>query len=84
MKIKISASEARKNLGKFLDIVSLRSEEIIIERAGKPVAKLVPCGNAPVSKTRRGDFRETQGSGKEIWKSIDADSYIIKEREEWD
>ncbi len=84
MTAKISAVEARKNLGKFLNIVNLRSEEIIIERAGKPIAKLVPCQGTRVSKNSPGDFRRTRGLGKELWKKIDADSYIKKEREEWD
>ena len=84
MTTKISAVEARKNLGKFLNIVNLRNEEIIIERAGKPMAKLIPCKSSPASKNIPGDFRKTRGLGKELWKKIDVDSYIKEEREEWD
>ena len=84
MATKISAVEARKNLGKFLNIVNLRSEEFIIERSGKPMAKLIPCQRSAASKKIQGDFRKTRGLGKELWKKIDVDSYIKKEREEWD
>ncbi len=84
MATRISAVEARKNLGKILNIVNLRNEEIIIERAGKPMAKLVPCNSLTTSTKIQGDFRETRGLGKDLWKNIDVDSYIKREREQWD
>ena len=38
----VSAVEARQKLGEILNRVSLRGEEIIIERAGKKIARLSP------------------------------------------
>lgn len=42
MKRTISAGEARKRLGELLESVYYRGDEIIIERAGKPMAVVVP------------------------------------------
>jgi prevent-host-death family protein len=42
MKRTISAVEARQNLGDVLSGVHYRNDEVVIERAGKPVAVLVP------------------------------------------
>ncbi len=42
MKRTISAIEARRNLGELLEGVFYRGDEIIVERAGKPMAMLVP------------------------------------------
>lgn len=40
MSITVSAVKARQNLGELLNIVSLRHEDVIIERAGKKIARL--------------------------------------------
>jgi prevent-host-death family protein len=37
----VSAMKARQNLGQIMNEVSLRGDDVIIERAGKPVAVLV-------------------------------------------
>ncbi len=84
MPTKISAVEARKNLGKFLNIVQLRNEEIIIERAGSPIAKLTPCKKAGYADSGKGDFRRMRGTGKKLWENADIDRYIRKERSQWD
>ncbi|MBN1444813.1 MAG: type II toxin-antitoxin system prevent-host-death family antitoxin [Candidatus Omnitrophica bacterium] len=84
MTTKVSAVEARKNLGKFLNIVQLRNEEIIIERAGRPIAKLTPFKKMNNSGSEKGDFRRTRGLGKELWEKIDVEDYIKKERAKWD
>ncbi len=36
----ISAVEARANFGRLLNIVSLTHTDVVIERAGKPIARL--------------------------------------------
>ena len=41
----VSAVEARQKLGEILNRVALRQEEIIIERAGKKIARLLPIEN---------------------------------------
>jgi prevent-host-death family protein len=40
MKKSVSAVEARQKLGEILNRVALKGEEIIIERAGKRIARL--------------------------------------------
>jgi prevent-host-death family protein len=39
---KINAMEARRAFGSILEVVFYRGEQFIIERAGKPMAALVP------------------------------------------
>jgi prevent-host-death family protein len=51
----VSAMEMRQNFGALLNEVSILGEEIIIERAGKPIARLVPIGDTEESKL---DFRD--------------------------
>jgi antitoxin (DNA-binding transcriptional repressor) of toxin-antitoxin stability system len=82
---RVSAVEARKNLGKLLNIVSLRGEELIIERAGKPIARLGPVGDC-ASEGRSGKLtlREGRGLGKEHWRTRDVDAYIRDERSSWE
>ncbi len=81
---KVSALEARRNLGRLLNIVLLKKEDIIIERAGKPVAKLTSCDSESNQPTGKLDFRKMKGVGKDLWKKINAEEYISKERDLWD
>ena len=80
----ISAVEARQKLGELLNRVNLLNEEIIIERAGKKIARLSPSKKMTGRSRGKLDFRNAAGLGKEIWEKIDVESYIQKEREEWD
>ena len=41
---KISAIKARQNLGQIMNEVSLKEDEYIIERAGKPLVAIIPVG----------------------------------------
>lgn len=43
MKRKLSAVEARKRLGEVLEGVFYRGDEVVIERAGKPMAVVIPA-----------------------------------------
>jgi prevent-host-death family protein len=43
MKRKLSAVEARKRLGEILEGVFYRGDEVVIERAGKPMAVVIPA-----------------------------------------
>lgn len=56
--------EARQNFGNLLNQVSLQKEEIIIERAGKSLAKIV---NVDFSKTGKLDFRDIGKLPNHIW-----------------
>jgi prevent-host-death family protein len=43
VKRKVSAVEARKRLGELLEGVYYRGDEVVIERAGKPMAVVIPA-----------------------------------------
>jgi prevent-host-death family protein len=43
LKRKLSAVEARKRLGEILEGVYYRGDEVVIERAGKPMAVVIPA-----------------------------------------
>jgi prevent-host-death family protein len=43
MKRTVSAMEARKRLGELLEGVFYRNDEVVIERAGKPMAVVIPA-----------------------------------------
>jgi len=83
MSQRVSAVEARQKLGELLNRVALRREEIIIERAGKEIARLSPIENEVPRSRGKLDFRKAAGLGKEIWKDIDVDAYLRRERDEW-
>lgn len=42
MKRRVNALEARRRLGELLEGVYYRGDEVIIERAGKPMAVVIP------------------------------------------
>ena len=49
--MQVNVFEAKTDFSKLIRLVELRREEsITIARNGKPVAKIVPFENAPVSK----------------------------------
>jgi len=79
----VSAVEARQKLGEILNRVALRQEEIIIERAGKKIARLSPIEKKVSHPSGKLDFRKAAGLGKEIWQEIDVDAYLRLEREQW-
>ena len=80
----ISAVEARQKLGELLNRVALRQEEIVIERAGKPLARISPVTKDIPQAPGRMDFRKAAGLGAEIWREVDAAAYVRQERDEWD
>jgi hypothetical protein len=49
MSITVSAVKARQNLGELLNIVSIKHEDVIIERAGKKIARLTCVEEKPGS-----------------------------------
>ncbi len=79
----VSAVEARQKLGELLNKVDLMHKEIIIERAGKKIARLSPIGHKISRPTGKLDFRKAAGLGKEIWQGIDVDNYLQEERDQW-
>lgn len=53
MKRTISAVEARKRLGEILESVYYRGDEVIIERAGKPMAVVISSSRHEVLERQR-------------------------------
>ena len=80
----ISAVEARQKLGELLNRVVLRQEEIVIERAGKPLARISPIAKDRLPAHGKMDFRKAAGLGAEVWRDVDAGAYVRQERAEWD
>lgn len=60
----VSAMEVRQNFGNLLNQVSIKDEEIIIERAGKPLARLVSVATPSAGKL---DFRDISKLPNQIW-----------------
>jgi prevent-host-death family protein len=79
-----SAVEARQKFGEMLSRVEFQHEEIVIKRAGKKVARLVPLAEPVSSLQSKLDFRTAAGLGQEIWQRIDVNEYLHQERGEWD
>ena len=63
MKRRLSAVEARKKLGEVLDGVYYRGDEVVIERAGKPLAVVVP-----VKLYEQHEQRIVSSHGNASWK----------------
>ncbi len=71
----------------LLNQVSIRHEQFIIERDGKKIALLKSLDAEEAGK--RGlhegklDLRDIAGVGAQIWRGVDADTYVRRERETW-
>ena len=84
----VSAVEARKGLGHLLNLVSLKRETIVIERAGEKMAVLKAYDSGANKKTaasREGrlDLLDLAGLGGEIWAGVDVGEYLTQERAQW-
>ena len=60
----VSAMDMRQNFGTLLNQVAIKDEEIVIERAGKPLARLVSMNSATSGKL---DFRDIGKLPNDIW-----------------
>lgn len=74
----ISAIKARQNLGQVMNEVSLKEDEYIIERAGKPLVAIIPIEQYMSIKKDRSDFFSMVS---EMQRSSDAE-YIETDIEE--
>lgn len=61
----VTAMEARQNFGNLLNQVNLQNEEIVIERAGKPLARLVSVSSS--GNQGKLDFRDIGKLPNGIW-----------------
>src|SRR5215510_14411622 len=53
---KVNALKARQNLGQLLEEVYYKGDQYVIERAGKPMAAVVPLWQLEEWQTRREQF----------------------------
>ncbi|MBI5674220.1 MAG: type II toxin-antitoxin system Phd/YefM family antitoxin [Nitrospirae bacterium] len=67
----ISAIKARQKLGQVMNEVSLREDEYIVERAGKPLVAIIPIEQYMSIKKDRSDFF---GMVSELQRSSDAEN----------
>jgi antitoxin (DNA-binding transcriptional repressor) of toxin-antitoxin stability system len=86
MSITVTAVKARQNLGELLNLVSIKHEEIIIERAGKKIARLTfidegtgavsePVAEYNVRKTAEKDSRTQKPDFSEFFGTWDEEEY---------
>ena len=68
--------EAKTNLSRIIDRVE-RGEEIVISRAGKPVAKVIPLTRR-VDRTGRGSLRHTLVAAED-WDSPEVNAAIARD-----
>jgi prevent-host-death family protein len=52
----ITAMKARKNFGALLEEVYYKGGQYVVERAGKPMAAVVPVGQLEAQRNRRDTF----------------------------
>jgi len=78
------SADVQRHFEELLNRVWLLQEELIIERAGKRIARLLPFHETIQPVSGKLDFRKSAGLGAEIWQAIHVESYIQAERDAWD
>lgn len=71
--MEVNIHHAKTHLSRLLEKVAL-GEEVIIAKAGKPVAKLVPVGNGARKRilgTAKGDFVVPKDFNRPLPKSVE-------------
>lgn len=85
----LSAMEVRKHFGAVMDEVRLKSETIILERAGKPVAMIEPFraeqtrNASETMKGRLDALNHLAGLGQDNPRSQNLDAWLENERDGW-
>jgi prevent-host-death family protein len=67
----VSVMKARQNLGQIMNEVSLRGDDVIIERAGKPVAVLISIEKYQIMEKSRQKFWEAVNQIRENMRGED-------------
>lgn len=75
---KINALKARKNLGQLLEEVYYKDDQYVIERAGRPMAAVVPVWQ--LEERRKGRER-LFGMVEEVWEKNKKERPEVIERE---
>ncbi|MBN1670482.1 MAG: type II toxin-antitoxin system Phd/YefM family antitoxin [Kiritimatiellae bacterium] len=80
--------ELRRHLGEVLDLVRLTCETVIVERAGKPVARLCPIGGESEavggSSLRLRAIEQLAGLGGRTARGKAVERWLNRERATWD
>ena len=74
----VNALKARKNLGQLLEEVYYKGDQYVIERAGRPMAAVVPIWQLEEWQKRRQRFFGMVG---ELWQRIKKEKPDVIERE---
>lgn len=74
----VNALKARQNLGQLLEEVYYKGDQFVIERAGKPLAAVVPLWQLEARKERR---ERVFGMIESVWKKSAKVKPAIVERE---
>ena len=74
----LTAIKARQNLGEVLEEVYYNGDQFIIERAGKPMAAVVPLWQVQARKKHQ---ERVSGMLDKLWESRPADKPAAIERE---
>ena len=72
----VSAIKVRQNLGQLMNEVSLKADEYIVERAGKPLVAIIPIEKYLNMKEKRDEFfrlYNTLQKGADISPPVDDD-----------
>ena len=75
---KINALKARKNLGQLLEEVYYKDDQYVIERAGRPMAAVIPVWQLEERRKRR---ERLFGMVEEVWEKNKKEKPEVIERE---
>lgn len=75
---KINALKARKNLGQLLEKVYYKDDQYVIERAGRPMAAVIPVWQLEERRKRR---ERLFGMVEEVWEKNKKERPEVIERE---
>jgi len=83
----VSAMTMRRQFGGLLDEVRLKSETVVIERDGKPIAMLVPMPTSADAATdrmrRHAALERLCGLSRSTPRGRDATRWVAEERAAW-
>jgi len=74
---KVSALKARQNLGQVMNEVSLKGDDYIIERAGKPLVAIVSMEKYQILQRER---EEALHALDKVWGKMDGEKPEVVER----